>query len=75
MLITSLFTVGALFLGIFALPARKSPLKYTVAGFGVGLLVSYGFWRMQLYRYDEKINLLFKKVIRDQYEELKGKRL
>lgn len=36
---------------------------------GVGMLVSYGFWRMQLYRFDEKVNLLFKKILREQFEE------
>jgi hypothetical protein len=67
--ITSLFTVAALFYGIVALPARRSPLKYTVGGMGVGVLVSYGFWRVQLYRFDEKVNLLFKKILREQFEE------
>jgi hypothetical protein len=75
LVITSLFTVSALLYGIIALPARKSPLKYTVTGLGVGLLVSYGFWRLQLYRFDEKINLLFKKVLRDQYELQQGKKM
>lgn len=38
----------------------------------MGLLVSYGFWRVQLYRFDEKVNLLFKKILREQFEEKHG---
>lgn len=68
--ITTLFTFAALIYGIIALPARRSPLRHTVAGLGLGLVTSYGFWRVQLYRFDANINMLFRKVVRDQYELL-----
>ena len=41
-------------------------------GFGTGLLTSYGFWRLQLHRYDQKINLMFRKIVTNQYSEMKG---
>lgn len=50
--ITGTFTIAALVYGVCVLPSRKSPLKHTIAGFGLGVLVSYGFWRLQLYRFD-----------------------
>jgi len=65
--IISTMTVGALIYGICVLPARKSPVKYTFAGFTAGTFISYGFWRFQFYRYNEKINLTFRKIIKDQY--------
>jgi heme/copper-type cytochrome/quinol oxidase subunit 3 len=74
-LITSLSTFSALILGIAMLPSRRSPVKFTAVGFGTGIFLSYGFWRFQLYRYEEKINHLFHKVIREQYEEIKGQRI
>ena len=65
-------TFASLVMGISLLPARKSPLRYTIGGLGVGLALSYGFWRLQLYQYDKKINQLFRKVVREQYRESKG---
>ncbi len=70
--ITSLFTISALIFGLVTLPTRKSPLKITVIGFGTGILTSYGFWRLQLHRYDQKINLMFRKIVTNQYSEMKG---
>ncbi len=43
-----------------------------MGGFAVGVALSYGFWRLQLNRYDKKINQIFKKIVRDQYHESKG---
>ena len=64
--------MASLIIGVAVLPARKSPVRYTVGGFAVGVALSYGFWRLQLNRYDKKINQIFKKIVRDQYHESKG---
>jgi hypothetical protein len=60
-------TLAALIYGICVLPSRRSPVRYTVGGFSVGVVLSYGFWRLQLNKYDRKINQIFKKIVRDQY--------
>lgn len=67
MTIMSTMTIGALIYGICVLPARKSPIKYTFAGFAVGTMISYGFWRFQFYQYNQKINLVFRNIVKDQY--------
>jgi len=64
----SICTFGSLVYGICVLPARRSPVKYTVGGFAVGVMLSYGFWRLQLNQYDKKVNQLFRKIVRDQYK-------
>ena len=65
-------TLASFILGVSLLPTRRSPVKYTVGGFGVGVGVSYGFWRVQLNRYDKGVNQMFKKIVREQYQEKKG---
>lgn len=64
----SISTMASLIYGICVLPARRSPVKYTVGGFGVGVVLSYGLWRLQLHQYDKKVNQLFRKIVRDQYK-------
>jgi hypothetical protein len=68
-------TFGSLIYGICVLPARRSPVKYTVGGFGVGVLLSYGLWRLQLHQYEKKVNQLFRKIVKDQYNESKELKL
>ena len=65
-------TLASLILAIAFLPARRSPLKYTVAGFGAGVGLSYGFWRLQLNRYDKRVNTVFRNIVREQFMEKKG---
>jgi hypothetical protein len=60
-------TFGALIFGVFMLPARRSPIRYTVGGFGLGVVLAYGFWRLQLNQYDKKVNHLFRKIVQEQY--------
>ena len=63
-------------IGLWVLPARKSPWKYSLMGLGVGVGMSYGFWRMQIFRYHNKMNEQFKTIMRDKYEnEKKTQRL
>ena len=66
--ITGIFTISALIYGIIRLPARRSATRYTAIGCGLGLVCSYVFWRMQLHRFDNQMNRLFHKVVREQYE-------
>ena len=70
-MLTGICTLGSLIYGICVLPARRSPVKYTVGGFGVGMMLSYGLWRLQLHQYENKLNQLFRKIVRDQYKESK----
>lgn len=71
-MITATCTLATLIYGICVLPARKSPVRYTAGGFALGVAISYGFWRLQLNKYDKKVNQIFKKIVRDQYNEQKG---
>lgn len=48
--------MAGLGLGLWVLPARKSPWKYTAVGFGVGVLGSYAVWRMQIFKYHNRMN-------------------
>jgi hypothetical protein len=54
-------------IGLWLLPARKTPWKYTAFGLGFGLLGSYAFWRLQIYQYHNKMNEQFRSIIRDKY--------
>lgn len=69
MLIVSTCTVAALVVGIARLPARKSPFRYSVGGFATGVGLSYLFWRLQLNKYDKKINQIFRKIVKERYIE------
>lgn len=71
-MIITFSTLASLIYGVVVLPARKSPVKYTAGGFALGVVLSYGFWRLQLNKYDRKINQIFKKIVRDQYHEKKN---
>lgn len=71
-IITATCTLASLIIGIARLPARKSPVRYTVGGFALGVTLSYGFWRVQLSKYDRKINQIFRNIVRDKYNEEKG---
>jgi heme/copper-type cytochrome/quinol oxidase subunit 3 len=64
---TTLFTLGSLIYGIIKLPARKSTVKYTAIGLATGVFFSYGFWRFQLYKYDQKVNFYFKKILKERF--------
>ena len=55
-------------IGLWVLPARKSPWKYTFIGLGLGIILSYGFWRMQIYKYHSRMNDQFKMIVKDKYE-------
>jgi len=65
-------TLASLVLGIALLPARKSPVRYTVGGFALGVGISYAFWRLQLNKYDKKVNQIFRKILREQYQQKQG---
>jgi hypothetical protein len=54
-------------IGLWVLPARKSPWKYTLYGLGLGAAMSYGFWRFQVYRYHNRMNEQFKAIVKDKY--------
>jgi hypothetical protein len=56
---TSFLTFTGFLVGMWVLPARKSPWKYTFAGLVTGGLLSYGFWRWQMHKYQIKINSQF----------------
>ena len=60
---------------MIVLPARKSPLKHTVGGLALGVGLAYGFWRVQLNRYEKKINNFFRKIVKDQFVEAKNMRI
>ena len=68
-------TISALVLGIAMLPARKSPFRFTVGGFALGVGISYAFWRLQLNKYDKKVNQIFRKILKEQYQENQMARL
>lgn len=73
---TGSLTLAGLMVGLWVLPARKSPWKYSFIGLGVGIGMSYGFWRMQIFQYHNKMNEQFKSIMRDKYEnEKKSQRL
>ena len=62
-------TLGSLIAGVALLPARRSPVKFTVAGFASGVALSYGFWRLQLNNYDKRVNQIFRKIVREKFAE------
>ena len=67
MMIIMTCTITSLIGGIALLPTRRSPVRFTVGGFVAGVGISYGFWRLQLYQYDKKINQLFRKIVTDKF--------
>lgn len=46
-----------------------STVKYTLGGLGTGIVVSYVQWRYSIIEYYEKINALFRIVIKERYQE------
>ena len=62
--ITAACTIAAFFIGLWRLPSRKSTLKYSLWGMTGGVVVSYGTWRYSMFSYYNKINELFKTIIR-----------
>ena len=68
---TGTLALSGLMIGLWVLPARKSPWKYSLIGFGLGTGISYGFWRMQIFQYHNKMNEQFKAIMRDKYESEK----
>ena len=60
-------TFASLVLGISMLPARRSPMRWTVGGFGVGIGLSYISWRLQLNRYDRRVNQVFRNIVKEQF--------
>ena len=57
----------SLIFGIATLPTRRSPMKIAAGGFALGVGLSYFFWRLQLNRYDGRVNQVFKNIVREQY--------
>ena len=74
-MIVTTCTLGSLIAGVALLPSRRSPVKFTVAGFATGVALSYGFWRLQLNSYDKKVNQIFRKIVREKFAETQAGKL
>lgn len=53
---TGTLAFAGFLVGLYVLPSRKSPWKYTFIGLGLGLGISYGFWRLQIFKYHSRMN-------------------
>ena len=69
MYITGGCALAAFITGIWRLPSRKSILKYTFAGIGVGIVISYGYWRYSMINYYKQLNELFRTIVKERYLE------
>ena len=65
-------TIVGFVYGISTLPARKSALRHTLFGLAIGSAIAYGFWRLQLLRYDRMVNRAFRRVVEEQFNQSRG---